>query len=336
MVAKYAKDQPEGFVNRIQRVAIVGAGGQLGRHITEELLKTGQHTTTAVTRAGGNSTFPEGVIPAAVDYTDESALVSALKGQQFLIITLPHDAAPETHANIVEAAGKAGVPYVMPNVYTCDIVVNNKSLGNEVMLGQKLRPIVEHIEQVGKSSWTVLVTSLWYEFSLACPPDWFGFDVAKREVTFFDDGERKINTSSWPFIGKTVAAFLSLKELPENEDDDSLTVSSFQNKPLYTSSFFISQRDMLDSIHRVSGTSDKDWTIKKEASSKRVADGQALLATGDLRGLARMYYSRMFFPGTEGTYQDKLHTKALGLSEDDLDQATKRALAMVESNWRPM
>jgi len=49
-----------------------------------------------------------------------------------------------------------------------------------------------------------------------------------------------------------------LKELPDDESDTSLTLSRWMNKPLYISSFLISQRDMLDSVNRVMGTTEKD------------------------------------------------------------------------------
>lgn len=67
----------------------------MGRHFTEALLKTGKHTVTAITRAGGNHTFPEGVKAATVDYDDESTIVEAMKGQQFLVVTMNARAAPD-------------------------------------------------------------------------------------------------------------------------------------------------------------------------------------------------------------------------------------------------
>lgn len=83
-------------------------------------MKTGKHTVTGITRADSNSTLPEGVVPVKVDYDDESTIVEALKGQQFLVITMYARADPSVHARLVAAAAKAGVPYVMPNAYGMD------------------------------------------------------------------------------------------------------------------------------------------------------------------------------------------------------------------------
>ena len=54
-----------------------------------------------------------------------------------------------------------------------------------------------------------LACSFWYEFSLAGSQARYGFDFAKREVTFYDEGETKITTSTWPQCGRAVAALLS-------------------------------------------------------------------------------------------------------------------------------
>ena len=51
----------------------------------------------------------------AINYEEESTIVDALKGQQFLIITMAVTAPADTESKLIWAAAKAGVPYVMPN-----------------------------------------------------------------------------------------------------------------------------------------------------------------------------------------------------------------------------
>lgn len=161
---------------------------------------------------------------------------------------------------------------------------------------------------------------------------WYGFNIKDRKVTFFDDGETKINTSTWIQCGTALAALLSLPV-----DGASPSLSDFKNKPFYISSFLISQRDMLDSLNRVLGTTDSDWDIKYEASAKRVQDGQAEFAAGDRAGFAKMMYSRVFFPNGGGNFEatQTLANGVLGLPKEDLDEATARSVAMVESGWTP-
>lgn len=96
------------------------AGGTLGKYIAQELVKTGKHTVTALTRSGSTNKLPEGVNPATVDYDDETSLVEAMKGHQILIITLAVRAPPGTQSKLIKAASKAGVGYVMPNAWGSD------------------------------------------------------------------------------------------------------------------------------------------------------------------------------------------------------------------------
>ncbi|KAM0545313.1 hypothetical protein ACHAPJ_011385 [Fusarium lateritium] len=337
MTPVYAKDQPQGFVNHTERVAIVGASGQLGRHLTNHLLETGKHSITALTRKGGNATFRPDVKVAPVNYDDEESLVAALKGHDFLVITLAFtpDMA-EIHSKIVKAAVKAKVPHLIPNAFTTDVVLDYQSLGDEIGVGTFIRKLLEDIDSVGSISWTLLVTGLWYEFSLASPPERLGFDLKGRKVQMFDDGQRRINMSTWLQLGRAIAALLSLKKIPEHaQDSDSVTLETFRNQPLYVSSFLVNQREILDSVQRVTKTTDLDWDITHESTSERVIIGRDQFSNGDQRGMAKAYYARLHYPGTEAIYEHKLHNNALGLPKEYLDEATRAAIKLSEEGWSP-
>jgi hypothetical protein len=86
----------------------------------------------------------------------------------------------DTHSKLVQAAAKAGIPYVMPNCYGTDIA--NDSLSKERLAGDELRAGCAEIEATGVSSWIALVCSLWYEYSLARGPEWFGFDFKEKKL----------------------------------------------------------------------------------------------------------------------------------------------------------
>ncbi|RLL96313.1 hypothetical protein CFD26_105345 [Aspergillus turcosus] len=333
MTQKFAKDQPAGFTNRIERVAIVGAGGTVGKYISQELLQTGQHTVTALTRADSKSTLPAGVRAVTVDYNDESTLVAALQNQQFLIITLSVTAPKDTQSKLIQAAAKAGVRYVMPNCYGGD--VTNEKLRKESLAGEPVRQACAEIEAAGVSVWVALVCGFWYEFSLSTGPEWFGFDFKEKKVTFYDDGNTRINVSTWEQCGRAVAAFLKFKELPEDENDQSPTVSGWANRPLFISSFLVSQRDMFESWKRVTGDKDEDWTIEYEPSAERYQRGVERMQKGDRRGFAQALYARVFYPNGGGDYESKrgLDNAVLGLPREDLDERTKHAKEMLENGY---
>ena len=289
---------------------------------------------TALTRGDSKSTVPEGVKIAHINYDDEDSLVSALTGQQFLIITLSVFAPPESQSKLVTAAAKAGVSYIMPNFYGYDPL--NETFCRESLYGDAFQ-ICGEIERLGVGSYVALVCGFWYEWSLALGATTFGFDFKNRRVTFFDDGMTAVNVSTWRQCGRALAALLSWKELPDDASDKGPTISQWKNKPLYISSFRVSQRDMLDSIHRVTGTTDKDWKIDYEPSTERYENGLEEMKRGERTGFSKAMYSRGLFRNGAGAFVASQggQNSRVGLPDDSLDEATKRALEMVESGWNP-
>ncbi|KAK4122071.1 NAD(P)-binding protein [Parathielavia appendiculata] len=332
MPGPYAKDQPQGFSNHVEKVAVIGAGGQIGGHIVEQLLKKGKHVVTAISRPGSTNTLPDGVEVVRIDYSgdDISALVEALRGQQALIVTMAVSAPKDTMSKLIRAAAEAGVPYILPNWFGHDAA--NDSLCQDSFLTQMRDNVRDEVQRLGVSSPLFLICNFWYEFSLGGGPDRFGFDFQNRSLVFFDKGSVAINTSTWPQCGRAVANILSLKELPDDEKDQSTTISQFRNDGglIYISSFRLSQRDMFESVKRVTKTTDADWTITHESSEQRWKDGMAEVMSGNFKAFTKMLYSRMFFPNGDGDYQSRrgLHNDVLGLPEEDLDAATSIGVRM--------
>lgn len=327
----YAKSQPAGFKNAIERVAIVGAGGTVGSHIVGALLKTGKHTVTAVTRKESSNQLPKGVVVTPVDYNDEATIVAALKGQQFLIITMAPTAPRDTQSKLIQAAAKAGVPYIMPNGYAGDI--DNIQLGQDTLLGPAAKATRDEIERLGMQ-WVTVCCGFWYDYSLAGGEARFGFDFNKRSLTIYDDGNTKNTTSTLSQVGRAVAKVLSLKELPEDENDKSLTLSMFLNKGVYIKSFVVSQNDMFESVKRVTGTTDADWTITHEDSKKRYEAGLALVKSGNMAGFSKLLYARAFYPDEPSEFSAKAQNELLGLPEESLDEATQVGIDLVKELQR--
>jgi hypothetical protein len=290
-----------------------------------------------LTREGSKNEVPFGVKVAAVNYNDESSVITALKGQQFLIITLPSTAPPDTHSKIVQAAAKAGVSRIMPNIFGIDD--SNEALVSENPLSVDIKGITSDIEAVGLS-YTYLICSLWYEFSLAMGPLWFGFDFANKKLILYDDGTTKVNLTTWEQCGRAVAALLSLKELPEDANDASLTVDSWRNKPLVISSFLVSQLDMFESWKRITGDKDSDWAIENIPSTERYEQGLVAMKNAQdpmsgHMGAAMASFVRIFYPNGGGDYETTrgLDNDRLGLPKEDLDKSTAVAKQMVDDEY---
>ncbi|KAL4967498.1 NAD(P)-binding protein [Aspergillus stella-maris] len=327
----YAKAQPTGFKNAIERVAIVGAGGTIGKHMTASLLASSRFKVTALSRTGSTNTLPQGVEVAHVNYADETTLITALQTHavQMLIITLSPTAPRQTHSMLINAASKAGVQFIIPNSYGPDIA--DEKFGRDTLLGPVAKAQRDEIEKLGMK-WISVCCGFWYEYSLAGGSARFGFDFEKRRMTFYDQGDVGISMSSMDLVGEGVAKVLSLPISPVDGDvEEEVTLASFFNKPLYIQSFCLSQRDIFESVKRVTNTSDSDWKIYYEDSKTRYADGLAMVNGGNMAGFSKLLYARAFWAGESADLSGKVQNALLGLDvEEDLDEATRLGVEMVE------
>lgn len=302
------------------------AGGNSGKYIAEALLKTGKHTVTAISRAESSAKLPEGIEVKHVDYNNKSNLVEALKGQDALIITMAVTAPKDQEVKLLEAAAEAGVPWVLPNEWGFD--TTNRTLVHDSFVGIDKQKNQALVEQLGKSSWIAVATGFWYEWSVAIP-NAFGFDFDNRTVTLFDEGETKICTSTWPQVGRAVAALLSLKIQPEGDDDKSVCLSKFRNGYVFVNSFLVNQEDILESILRVTKTDRSEWKVAKEPSKERYTTAlEKLKQGGGQQEFVKVLYTRVFYPDDSGNFAKTkgLHNDLLGLPTEDIDEATKAAI----------
>lgn len=205
----------------------------------------------------------------------------------------------------------------------------------KAFLGPLWDSTIKQIQDLGKSSFIATCCSFWYEFSLAGYSVRYGFDFPNRRVTFYDDGHTKINTTTWPQCGRAIASLLSLKVLPEDEKDKSPTLSQFKNGTVYLSSFLISQKDMFDSVLRVTGGTADDWTIQYQPAVERYREGIETMQKGDMSGFAQAMYARIFYQDGSGNYEAKevLHNDLLGLPKEDLDEFTAVAVEMAKADF---
>jgi len=301
--------------------------------MVEALLRNGKHKITAITRAGSTNKIVEGVHIKTVDYDDQSSLVEALKGQDALVITMGVTAPPDQQTKLIEAAAAAKVPWVIPNEFGGDGL--NEEAGKDILISLPKKKERDHIEKLGKSSWIGIACGFWYEFSLGGGPYRYGFDFKNRTVTFFDDGTARLNTSTWPQTGRSVANLLGLKVLPDDENDKSLCLANFRNKFVYVSSFTVNQKEMFNSVLRVTGASPSDWKVTHVPVKEHYQEGVKELQSGNRAGFAKMLYSRMFFPDLAGNFEALrgLDNDKLGLPKEDLDEFTKVAVHLAESGY---
>ncbi|KEY73012.1 hypothetical protein S7711_04675 [Stachybotrys chartarum IBT 7711] len=304
----------------IKKVAIVGAGGNVGRFITNALLKTGKHDVTAISRFDSQSKLPEGVAVSRVDYAKPATLVDALRGQDALVITMGSMADKDASAKLINAASEAGVQWILPNEWSPDS--DNEGLVKDVFIYKPKADIRKAIADLGNTSYIGVSTGFWYEWSLASPLS-YGIDLVNHKATLFDEGDVKISTTTWPQVGRAVAALLSLPVSAQSSNAEA-SLENYKNKMIYIKSFTVSQRDMLESAFRVTGTKEEDWTITKEPAQERYANGVKEFKEGNRAGFIKFMYTRIFYPDGSGDTEHSKGTlnEVLGLPEEDIDKAT--------------
>lgn len=172
----------------------------------------------------------------------------------------------------------------------------------------------------------MLSGGFWYTWSLVHGEPGFGIDIPNKKAVLFDDGTARMNTSTLARYGETLAALLSLPVAKQADGGPAL--EDWRNKPVYFSSFLVSQRDMLDSVQRVTGTKDADWVVEKVDAKERVEEGLAAMKKGDYKGFVRAMYTRTFYRDEPVNFEAMrgLHNEVLGLEKEDLDTATKQAV----------
>lgn len=129
-----------------------------------------------------------------------------------------------------------------------------------------------------------------------------------------------------------MAHLLALKVLPDDAGDRSPCLANYRDQCVYVSSFNLSQREMLDSVMRVTGTTLGDWRIEYEASASRYGAAVEAVRKGDMTGFVPMVYTRKFFQDGSGEFEktEGLMNGVLGLPVEDLDACTREAVEMAK------
>jgi len=298
--------------------------------MAKSLLESGRFNITAISRPESTSELPPSIKVARASNDDHDALVSALRGQDILLITLSVTAPPDTEKKLIQAAADAGVPWVIPNHWGFDVDV--EGVVKDIPGSDKIQKARDDIAAAGVSSSISIATGFWYEWSLAIPPS-YGFDFPSKTATFFDDGKTAISTSTWPQVGRAVTALLSLPIKPEDGNTERC-LEHFKDQFVYVNSFTVSQKDMFESVLRVTGDKPEDWTINKEPAKERHASAAKALQGGERMAYVRMMYTRIFYDDGCGNFEARrgVSNEMLGLPKEDLDEATARAIERADSD----
>jgi uncharacterized protein YbjT (DUF2867 family) len=300
-----------------RKIAITGASGQLGKPTIASLVAQGVHTITAIQRPEATSTFPAGVIVKKGNLEDESFLAEVLKGQDVLVLMPPLSHLVEHQEPAIRAAAKVGVPYVFPSEFGPDPFAGKIADENGLLITKKrVRSLVE---KLGVSAWVSVTPGPWLDFCLAL--GLIGINAKDRKAEIWRGADGKANMATIAHTGEALAAALSLPEAD---------LARHKNKAIYVPSFYLTQREILSAVQRVTGTADADWDVKERNVDG--PDGVAKQNEGTMgQGYNVASYTH-FMEGHGGDFNHKVdkavleNLEQLGLHKEELDQAIKAAL----------
>jgi uncharacterized protein YbjT (DUF2867 family) len=300
-----------------RKITLVGATGTLGTPTVSALLDAGIHTITVISRAESHASFPEGISVKKGDYTDESFLVSALQGQEVLILQLGMYGI-DAQTPLIAAAAKAGVRWVIPTEFGSN---QSARLAENLPMMTMKNKYRAQIEELGMH-WFGIVNNPWFDWSLK--QDLWGIDIVARKATLYNGGDVKFNTTTLSSVGKGVALLLSL---PDEK------LKTFENRFVFLSSFSVTQREVLNSILRATGEKESDWEIKNSTTEEVLKASEEEIAKGNPMAFVKGFYTQHLREGYGGDYQCQAVRDAavLGTEEDDLDTVVKGVVDELEA-----
>ncbi|KAF5229590.1 hypothetical protein FOXYS1_15928 [Fusarium oxysporum] len=302
-----------------RKIVITGGSGQLGKPTIDALVELGAHTITAIQRPEAASTFPVGITVKKGNLRDEAFLTEVLKGQDVLVLMPPLAQLIELQEPAIRAAANAGVPYILPSEFGPDPFAVQLVEENELLIAKKR--IRDLIESIGVSSWISIAVGPWLDAGLN--QGLWGIEPKTRKATMWRGADAKVNTATISHTAEAVAAVLSL---PEAE------LAKYKNKAVYTPSFHLTQREILDAVQRATGTTDADWDIKTRDVNEVAREYEDKISQGDGVAPFVKFFITHFLEGHGGDFNHKVHSteleklEQLGLHKEDLVQAIRVAL----------
>lgn len=302
-----------------RKITIMGASGQLGQPTIAALVGLGVHTITAIQRPEATSTFPAGVIVEKGNLEDESFLAGVLKGQDAVVLMPPLSQLVSLQEPAIRAAAKVGVPYVFPSEFGPDPFAGQLVEENGLLVAKK--SIRDLVEKLGVSSWVSVAVGPWLDSGLT--QGLWGIDPKARKATIWLGADAKVNTATFGHTGEAIAAVLSLPEAD---------LGRYKNKAVYTPSFHLTQREILEAVQRATGTVDADWDIQLRDVNEVAEEYEEKIREGDGVAPYVKFFVTHFLVGHGGDFENKVDKaelkklEQLGLHEENLEEAIKAAL----------
>lgn len=267
-------------------------------------VKESSFNTTALTREGSTSTFPAGVKVIRANYDSADALKDAFKGQDVAISLVGGTGFGEQN-KLIDAAIAAGVKRFVPSEFGSD-TADARVRELVPILEGKFATVNYLKSKESVISWTAVANGPFFEWCFQV--GYYGFNLADKTVTLYDDGTAIFSTTNLHKVGLAL-----VKALEKAEET--------KNQYVYISSFDTSQNELLALAEKITGSK---WTVKHASVKENVEQGRAKLQKGDFSGILELLQATTFSQDQLGRFdQAQAWNEKLALPKDDLEKSLR-------------
>jgi len=297
------------------KVAVIGAGGNLGKHFIQSLLASTnpKFEITAIARATSSYTAPsENIKVIKQDLTDHSTLVENLRGNEALILVqgTDHEFLTVSKA-VIEAAIDAGVKMVMPSDYgSRDTPIFITAAAFKPMI----RDFVKEKASDNKITYTIIKNGAFFDMSFKMA---YNIDYAAKKATLFDDGNQKFHTTTYGSIANAIVGVLRAP-------------AQYANKTVYIHDFYTTQRELLSIVEsevNKDGSKFETTSIDTEELGKNSVEA---LKRGErnMQNIFGAIRSAVWGKEASADWDENDDSQALGLEKKDLRAEIKKKIEL--------
>ncbi|KAI8634027.1 hypothetical protein F5Y19DRAFT_411743 [Xylariaceae sp. FL1651] len=198
--------------DKISKVAVAGATGNLGPVIVDTLVAAG-FQVAALSRSIKDIHFPPSVAVQVVDYSSVDSLTGALNGQDAVVSALGGFTSWEPSLLLVEAAARAHVKRFIPSDYGIN-TANAKATSLPFFKDKdKVHEALARHAAAGVLSYTPICTGPFLDRGLETG---FLVNVKQKSVVFYDVEDRLFSVTTMADVGRAVAGVLNHPEQTKN------------------------------------------------------------------------------------------------------------------------
>ncbi|KAL9078229.1 MAG: hypothetical protein Q9157_002847 [Trypethelium eluteriae] len=297
--------------NQIEKVIVIGGGGNIGPFIIDELQNAG-FEVAVLSRTSSSSVFPPNVVVHRTNY-GEASLIEIFRGFD-AVVSAVATFSTDQQKTIIDAAVHAGIKRFLPSEYGIDSSLSQfaEALSFESV---KKQETVEYLKgkESTQMSWTALCVGAFFDWVLKVGGGLMGWDIPARKATIYDSGNQPYEATNVRQIGRAVAGIL--KHPKETE-----------NKYVYVNSFTLTQNQVLAAIERESG---ERFQVTRMTTTELRDEGYRNVEEGNLGlGFPQVVSSAIYGYGGLNNFSasKELANALLQLPEERLEETIEEVL----------